>query len=214
MDASRMRTDKTALRRLVSTILLLTVIGVVTIQESMSISSPTVTSVSPTSTTITASPVTLSVVYVDGNGIAFPNVTTFFQVKVPGDSDFRPVGYAGASSDGHASMTFAPPVAGVYQWRVNATWPLNDTAWTSQIFPSSGYWTFTCAITTSTSTSIRYSWTTQTVTVGVVTSYSYLYLTQNQYFTAYSTRTMSLTSTMRLTSTITASTTVVWTPLE
>ena len=209
MDAPRMRTDKTALRRLVSTLLLLTVISIVTIQEGISLSSVTVASFAPSDlTTINATPVTLSVVYlVNVTGVPYFQVETDFYVKAPGDV-FRPIGHSG-STDGHASTTYYPPGAGTYYWYVNAAWDYNGTGWqNTQRFPStSGYWTFTCQITTATSTSIRYSWTTQTVTVGAVTSYSYLYLTQNQYFTAYTTRTMSLTSTMRLTSTITASTT-------
>jgi hypothetical protein len=204
-----MQTDNTLLRRLPSTLLLLLVIGALTIQQGASTGSITVISVTPTSTSpiITTSPVSLNVVYVNSsdNSIWAGDVETYFYVRAPADT-FRYAGHSGGTG-GHASRSYAPPVAGTYAWYVIATLLPGETNVTFPADAPSHPWTFSCGITTVTAISTQYSWTTQTVIVGMVTTYSYVYYTQSQYVTVYRTQTVSVTSTNRVYSTVSTTST-------
>ena len=199
MQIDRTRAGKSILR-----FLLLFVLVAMSIQHASSSSTFVITlaSPSPSGTTVASGPVSLSVILTNSTDGRYSvlNLTEFY-VKIPSSSSFQMVGAGVSGTDGRASFTYNPPFSGTYQWYVKVDTNNDGTADEE----TSSTWSFICG--TSVTTVIRSTTVTNTQTVGVMTSYSYIYLTQNQYFTAYTTRTMSLTSTTRLTSTITASTT-------
>jgi PGF-pre-PGF domain-containing protein len=146
--------------------------------------------------TLTSAPVTLAVSYSNSSDSSIVvGVFTQFYIRMPGTGTFDEVGEAMAGTDGHASLTYNPPFAGLYQWYVMGYGSENRTSDT---------WSFTCATPSVTTT--LWSRQTATQTVGVVTEYSYLYATLTRITTAYRTATFTTTSTTRSYSTATATT--------